>query len=504
MTPRFRPERWRQVNPLLDHGLALAVDERGPWLDSIRATDPELARDLELLLATHDRLDQRGFLDDSPGASIRPAPLAGQQCGAYTLLCPIGHGGMGSVWVAEHLGLKMPVAVKFLREQYLGYPQAIARLRREAAAAARIRSPHVVQIFDLQVTDEGVPYIVMELLEGESLEEHLERNGPLSLEETAEIVRQVGAAVAKAHDLGIVHRDIKPDNVFLVDTERELFVKVLDFGVALDLSERNDRLTVTGAVVGTPHFMSPEQMIGGEDIGPASDVWSLGVVAYRCLTDAFPYEGDSVAAIAIAVDRGPPIPPSMIVPQIPAPVDEWIDGRPMPDNLDGRMVDVSGGASFLLCRRASRLSSHAAQWALPGGRLDPGETAVDAALRELYEEVGVELPADSVLGLLDDYPTRSGYVITPVVVWGGGRLDLRPSADEVVAVYRVGLHQLQRADSPRFISIPESPRPVVQIPLGGDLIHAPTGAVLLQLRWLGLEGRADAVDELEQPVFAWR
>lgn len=188
----------------------------------------------------------------------------------------------------------------------------------------------------------------------------------------------------------------------------------------------------------------------------------------------------------------------------PAPVDEWIDGRPMPDNLDGRMVDVSGGASFLLCRRASRLSSHAAQWALPGGRLDPGETAVDAALRELYEEVGVELPADSVLGLLDDYPTRSGYVITPVVVWGGGRLDLRPSADEVVAVYRVGLHQLQRADSPRFISIPESPRPVVQIPLGGDLIHAPTGAVLLQLRWLGLEGRADAVDELEQPVFAWR
>ncbi|MGU3498534.1 NUDIX hydrolase [Mycobacterium sp. C31M] len=188
----------------------------------------------------------------------------------------------------------------------------------------------------------------------------------------------------------------------------------------------------------------------------------------------------------------------------PAPVDDWVAGRPMPDNLDGRMVDVSGGASFLLCRRASRLSSHAAQWALPGGRLDPGETVVDAALRELHEEVGVELPGDAVLGLLDDYPTRSGYVITPVVLWGGGRLELRPSPDEVVAVYRVGLHQLQRTDSPRFITIPESPRPVVQIPLGGDLIHAPTGAVLLQLRWLGLEGRGDAVDDLEQPVFAWK
>jgi 8-oxo-dGTP pyrophosphatase MutT (NUDIX family) len=188
----------------------------------------------------------------------------------------------------------------------------------------------------------------------------------------------------------------------------------------------------------------------------------------------------------------------------PAPVDDWIDGRPMPESLDGRMIEVSGGAAFLLCRRASRLNSHPAQWALPGGRVDPGETVVEAALRELDEEVGIRLSDSTVLGLLDDYPTRSGYVITPVVIWGGGRLDPHPAPDEVVAVYRVGLHQLQSDDSPRFIEIPESPRPVVQIPLGNDLIHAPTGAVLLQLRWLGLEGRHDPVDELEQPVFAWK
>ncbi|WP_239459928.1 NUDIX hydrolase [Nocardioides daejeonensis] len=172
--------------------------------------------------------------------------------------------------------------------------------------------------------------------------------------------------------------------------------------------------------------------------------------------------------------------------------------------LDGRMENVSGGAAFLLCRRSSRLRAHAAQWALPGGRLDEGEDAVDAALRETHEELGVPLPRSEVLGLLDDYPTRSGYVITPVVIWGGGRLDLAPSPDEVLAAYRIGLHNLLRPDSPRYIDIPESDRPVIQLPLGNDLIHAPTGAVLFQFRLLGLDGDPSPVDHLEQPTFAWR
>lgn len=172
--------------------------------------------------------------------------------------------------------------------------------------------------------------------------------------------------------------------------------------------------------------------------------------------------------------------------------------------LDGRMVGVAGGAAFLLCRRASRMNRHAGQWALPGGRLDPGETPVEAALREVDEEIGLRLDESAVLGWLDDYPTRSGYVITPVVIWGGADPEMVPAPDEVLALYRIGLHAL-RDGEPRFVDIPESDRPVVQVPLGNDLIHAPTGAVLYQFRLVAIEGRAgERVDHLEQPVFAWR
>ncbi len=188
------------------------------------------------------------------------------------------------------------------------------------------------------------------------------------------------------------------------------------------------------------------------------------------------------------------------------PGENPLDGVPGDiSGLDGKVSSAGTGAAFLLCRRSARLKDHPHQWALPGGRIDPGETPEITALRELDEELGLHLPSSSILGLLDDYPTRSGYVITPVVVWGGGVVELNPSADEVAHAYRIGLTELQREDSPRFVMIPESDRPVVQVPLSGDLIHAPTGAVLLQFRWVALDGRiGERVDHFEQPVFAWR
>src|SRR6185369_13875713 len=148
------------------------------------------------------------------------------------------------------------------------------------------------------------------------------------------------------------------------------------------------------------------------------------------------------------------------------------------------LPDDEGRACFILTRRAARLNAHAGQWALPGGRLDPGETAEEAVRRELHEEVGLDLGPDAVLGALDDYPTRSGYIITPI--------------------YLVPLDDLDLPGVPRLISIPESDRPVIQVPLLGAMIHAPTAAVMYQMREVVVHGRATRVDHLEQPVFAWR
>jgi 8-oxo-dGTP pyrophosphatase MutT (NUDIX family) len=168
------------------------------------------------------------------------------------------------------------------------------------------------------------------------------------------------------------------------------------------------------------------------------------------------------------------------------------------------LPDDDGRACFLLTRRAATLRAHARQWALPGGRIDVGESAVAAALRELAEEVGLTLGAGAVLGRLDDYPTRSGFVITPIVVWGDGAAELALNPDEVVRAYRVPLDELDRPEVPILIAIPESARPVIQLPLLGSLIHAPTAAVLYQLREVVMYGRDTRVDHFEQPVWAWR
>lgn len=162
------------------------------------------------------------------------------------------------------------------------------------------------------------------------------------------------------------------------------------------------------------------------------------------------------------------------------------------------------GAGFVLTRRSVGLRAHSHQYALPGGRLDQGETPPDAARRELAEEVGVTTAASDVLGVLDDYRTRSGYIITPVVIWPGTDIRLQAQPSEVDQIFVIGLDELDRPDSPRWIDIAESDRPVLQLPLRNRLIHAPTGALLWQFREVALHGRTVRLDTVEEPVWAWR
>jgi len=166
--------------------------------------------------------------------------------------------------------------------------------------------------------------------------------------------------------------------------------------------------------------------------------------------------------------------------------------------------EPDGQPTFILTRRAAKLNSHARQWALPGGRLDPDEDPIEAAIREMEEEIGLRLSKADVMGELDDYKTRSGYMITPVVFWAGSNPTLSPNPDEVAELYRIPLSELDRPDSPKFITIPESENPVIRIFINEYQVHAPTAAVLFQFREVAMHGRPTRVAHFEQPVFAWR
>lgn len=234
---------------------------------------------------------------------IGSEPIPGQELtGSIRLVKKLGEGGMGSVWTAQHLALHTQVAVKFLAVHMAQDAAAAARFQREAMAAARIKSPHVVQMFDHGMSQDFGPYIVMELLEGETLSAFVQRHGRLAPQYTAKILAQLCRALSKAHAQGIIHRDIKPDNVFLIDAEHEAFVKVLDFGIAKNLRDEMN-VTSTGTMMGTPHYMSPEQMLSSKHVDLRADLWATAVLAYHALTGQVPFDGETFGAVAIAVTQ---------------------------------------------------------------------------------------------------------------------------------------------------------------------------------------------------------
>jgi serine/threonine protein kinase len=236
----------------------------------------------------------------------------------------LGEGGMGSVWVADHLTLETQVAVKFMSETLVKDGEAIARFNKEATAAARVKSRHVVQTLDSGLTGDGIPFIVMELLSGEDLGGRLARVGTLSVHETETLVRQTCKALAQAHAQGIVHRDIKPENIFFTESDGEPVIKILDFGIAKRLGTESFFATSAGALMGTPLYMSPEQIMGSTDVRDASDLWSLGVVAYQALTGKLPFTGETLGSIIVAVNQAVHVAPSRVREDLPQGIDDWM------------------------------------------------------------------------------------------------------------------------------------------------------------------------------------
>jgi serine/threonine-protein kinase len=260
---------------------------------------------------------------DRPAERVVAGSILG---GKYRLISEIGRGGMGSVWRAEHLGWEAPVALKIMNRDITARPEAVARFEREVRLAAGLRSPHVVQVLDHGV-DEATrtPFIAMELLEGESLARRLRREEALSPADTYRIFSEIVRALTRAHGAGIVHRDLKPDNVFLVRNEDETVTKILDFGVAKwtvpDLDESG--LTRPGSVVGTPYYMSPEQLQGSREIDHRADLWALAVIACECLTGRRPFEAPDFAQLAVMLlgNVGRPLPSSLG--RVPPGFDAW-------------------------------------------------------------------------------------------------------------------------------------------------------------------------------------
>jgi serine/threonine-protein kinase len=294
--------------------------------------------------------------------------------GRYALIRQLGQGGMGTVWVAEDATLKRPVAVKMVSASLAGKAQTVERFEREAQSLARLRSPHVVEVHDFGVFC-GAPFMVMELLEGEDLAARLERCGRLPPAVALHIMTQMAKALAAAHGAGIVHRDLKPANVFLVPDEGADFVKIFDFGIAKAFEDASGArpLTQEGSVLGTPAYMSPEQLRDPSGVDHRGDLWSLGVIAFRALTGVRPFRGADIASIALSIvsDRHPR--PSAIAADLSIALDAFFE-RALAKDPAARFQSARSFAAELSAavNIASSPQSACEEWSNPKAPSSPG------------------------------------------------------------------------------------------------------------------------------------
>lgn len=267
--------------------------------------------------------------------------------GSYQIEQQLGQGGMAVVYEARHVVLGKRVAIKMLLPHHAARSDLVARFQREGEAAALLEHPHAAAVFDAGRDQRGMPYLVLEHLEGEHLAALLMRAGSMTVQETLDLLLPVIAAIALAHDLGIVHRDLKPENVFLARRRGRLVPKVLDFGISKTATGASLKLTRSESLLGTPHYMSPEQAQGADQADARSDQFALGVIMYECVTGQCPFEGSSLFAVLAAIVGGTLTPPSRLVRGLD-PTFESIVMRALSKDPAERFPDLRGLALALL------------------------------------------------------------------------------------------------------------------------------------------------------------
>ena len=283
-------------------------------------------------------------------ATLESAPVCEGEIldGKYRVDRVIGVGGMGVVVAATHVQLQTQVALKFLLPEVLSSPQIVERFVREARAAVRIKSEHVAHVSDVGMLANGAPYMVMEYLEGQDLAEALAQGGPMPIVQSVGYLLQACEAIAEAHALGIVHRDLKPANLFLAKrNRREPIIKVLDFGISKTTDAESLGLTKTSALMGSPYYMSPEQMKSARDVDTRSDIWALGIILYELLTGAPPFQGETITEIVVLVTQGNVPSIRELRPDVPAAIGDII-ARCLKRDPQQRYADIVEFATALV------------------------------------------------------------------------------------------------------------------------------------------------------------
>ena len=416
---------------------------------------PVNLKDLEERLTTAVRgLDARkrhgmmptrpGDLDFEPGAEITKvepesptqSTLAGKVVGGkYRVMRPIASGGMGSVWEGVHLTLGTRVAIKFIRPEYAKDDDSMARFQTEARVMARLQSRYAVHVYDYGITPGGLPYLVMEYLEGQSLTGVIEQGGPLPLTEVVHLMSQAAHALEKAHRLGIIHRDVKPENIMLVpdsdaaDEDNAQMVKLVDFGVAKVLLEGDApvevegattasslrRQTARGVLLGTPAFMSPEQLLGTGEADRHADLWGLATSAYVAVTAQLPYDGRNLGELVNQVCLNPPPVPSEALPDVTPGFDEWF-ARACANKPADRFDDAFAMSAAILAacgpRARTSVESPAPE---PASRSSVEGAPRPSAPRLSNEAVTVRARREEVDALLQDVPPKPSVSLAPRV-----------------------------------------------------------------------------------------